>query len=805
MVNENGNEFASNRIALAESASASGFDSGVKVPIQMAAQGTSGSLIYSGQIREEYLANLMGMEGAKVWDKMRRSESQIAMLLAAICNPIKSADWDVDPFDDSEESVKQAEFIKFCLMEGIDFEAFLHEALTFIAFGFSIFEVVHNVVFNNKKFGTYNGLASLGFRGQKTIYSWNVEPKTGKLISVDQWAEGDLKSRVPMDAQFLVVFSNLKEGDNYEGISALRPMYGPWFRKNLYLKMTAIGVEKYAVGTPIGTAPAGKEQSKEMEQFKTLLQNFTSHQSAYLIKPAGWEVEIQKNDFDSSKIAELLRFENVEMINACVANFLALGTGGTGSFALGTDLSDFFLSGIQSYANIITGTLNRGTIPNLIKLNFGDQEGYPKLKCTGINDKAGKELAEVVQLLTASGAITTDMPLEQFLRKRYTIPPKLQEDIDAQAEKDAADLAAVAAAANAPVDANPTDEPPTGGGAPGKKAANPNPEKAPTGKEDPRPAPGPTKGIRPQLNEINLQLAEDYSKAFDKNKLIVKSLMTSQLRIMFNGLKDKLRRSYNSATPSQKINAYKTVSTPGVPAYKALLKEQLAVIALDAISGARKEVPSKKNVKFVERMLGALKFAAYDPFSNLNPIVQKLINAQVTLIADTQVNDIEKATFFQFASSVTSSEDIDVIMKDIEDRVGATVDGDSNSGMNLDTGAGNATATITQGARSDFFDDPDVSDGIESFTFTNEDPVSEICQNLAGQTFAVDDPNADRYAPPLHHNCKSRLVPNLKGDPTNPDITGIAINAGTTEERNSLEKQITLCEHLTEDSYRLFS
>jgi hypothetical protein len=410
--------------ALDKSNDSSAFDSSAK--LQIKPTGASGTEVYGGYFSEEYLQSLRGRRGAKVFDEIRRSESQVAMLLSAVMNPIKAGVWELEAAPEDQGEI-QKELVEFCLKEMIDWETFLHEALTFLIFGYSVFEVVNNVVYNHPKFGTFNGLKGLAFRSQKTIEKWNIDSETGELTSVTQLAQGDSAkgggSLVDMQSQFLLVFSLQKEGDNYEGISALRPMYGAWFRKNLYLKIMGIGIEKNAIGTPMGIIPAGKSNSQDEEAFKDILQNFTSHESAYLTVPEGWKIDILKNDFDPSKVKDVVIMENTEMINSMVANFLALGTGGGGgSFALGTDLSDFFLSGIQSYANIICGVLNRTLIPNLVKLNFGEQTSYPKIKATNINDKAGKELAEIISSLIGSKAIKADDKLEEFVRKQYSLP-----------------------------------------------------------------------------------------------------------------------------------------------------------------------------------------------------------------------------------------------------------------------------------------------------------------------------------------------------------------------------------------------
>jgi hypothetical protein len=631
----------------------------------------------------------------------------------------------VEEADEVVGSDKHTLLVKKCLFEQIDWEAFKHEMLSFLRAGFSLFEVVNNVV-EDEELGTINGLAALAFRSPKTIENWQIEPQTGKLLSVNQYIYGDTGSSATLPGEFLLVFSHLKEGDNYEGISALRPMYGAWYRKNLYMKLAAIGIEKYAVGTPIGTVPAGKEKTPEFDNFKKTLASYTSHECAYITVPQGWAINIQKDEFDAAKIKEMILLENTEMINSVTANFLALGMHGSGgAYSLGNDLSDFFLSGIQSYADLACGVINRLLIPRLVRLNFGPQKKYPMLRCTGINDKAGKEFAEIINLLAGSKPIKPDDKLEEFLRKTYKLPT-----IDAATTRADAPPPGMPGDPNAP-------QPPQPGGAPKPQAPAP--------KED------------------ALKLSEKFVKAFDANKETLQQTMQDGLTSMANALKEQIRKQWNSTPAAQRLKIGANLVAPGVSQYKSALKEVFAQIAYDAIEAARKEVPAAKNVKLAEAPRGGY-------YNALPTQVRRIIDTQAQLVGDTQAADLEKMVGFQYTSSEASTDNIDTVLNDIDQRVMPVVQGDSNKGMSLDVASTDAVATVTNQARMQFFFDPEVIDEIESFTLTNEDPISQICQELVGTTLAPGDPDLDRYSTPLHHNCKSRWVPNLVGDKSNPEI-----------------------------------
>lgn len=112
------------------------------------------------------------------------------------------------------------------------------------------------------------------------------------------------------------------------------------------------------------------------------------------------------------------------MVKAFLANFLELGmSGGGGSYALSNDISDFFLSGLDGIADLICEQINLVLIPSLIKMNRGPRAAYPTLSASGISDKAGKELAEIFNLLATAGYVSpSDEPTREVVRQRFGLP-----------------------------------------------------------------------------------------------------------------------------------------------------------------------------------------------------------------------------------------------------------------------------------------------------------------------------------------------------------------------------------------------
>lgn len=243
----------------------------------------------------------------------------------------------------------------------------------------------------------------------------------------------------------------------------------------------------------------------------------------------------------------------------------------------------------------------------------------------------------------------------------------------------------------------------------------------------------------------------------------------------------EIMRRAKQLTPAQRLNAVKELKWPGESDYMRIVKEALAEIALDAIQGARKEVPKAKSVQLTET-IDAIQFAI--DAKDLTVLLEKLptemrkkIRKQADLLVGTQLQDLEKTIQFQYSDSIDSSDDLDVIRNDVQIAALEYIQGSSIRG-----GAGKAAAQTINDSRNAFFFDKEVLDEIAAFEFVNGDPVTEICQDLAGTVFAKDDPNMFRYTPPLHWNCKSYIQPIVQGKLGNREIEALKPSTRRIEE-----------------------
>ncbi len=728
-----------------------------KEPMTMMAQGTSGTEIYSGKFDEEYLSKLFDEKGVAVFDEMRRSDGQVKMLLSSVKNPIKSATWDIEPVGEEEIDYQIAEFVKFCLFRDMGnaagtkrktFNDFISEALTVVDFGHSVFEIVHKVVKGHKDHGDYIGIADLGFRHQRSIQEWLLETD-GAVKAIRQLVNGDLAVDGYIPGQHLLIFSIEKEGDNYQGISMLRPCYGAWFRKNIYRKLQAIGIERCAKSIPIGKIPkdmiGSPDLQTQMDNMQMVMDKYAAHETNAIVLGAGMEVAELKLKHDAEGVQKVIDSENIEMSKAFLANFMELGLqGNSGSFALGSDQSSIFLNGLQYLANQICERINIDLIEPLVKAKYGEQDSYPKIKVTGINDKAGKEYSEILGTLIDRDAVQVSTRLQRHLHKIYKLPD-LDEEI---AKKDDKYFL----------------EPPQ------------KPEPSLT-LNDKKKTCSHCLDASTLKGDITFRLSEADRAEFPVSGKIedfaadLNDIMQKSLRRRADEMLDEMERLISVGAPRATILE---LTMPKSKAYTSAITEWAGAVIDKTFGDAAKEVGlSKKDVQFADGLKKAPK-----------KLRDKLITL-ILLTAGYQDSDLEKAAYFSFNENLDTLDEA-ALVKEIKTQVDRYF-----AKSIIQTAALNMAATVVNSTRKETFLSPEVAPEIESFVFMNPDPVSDICRALNGKVFSKEEFESSPLTPPLHHNCKSYIRAQTAGKAGNLPITGLKID-GSKEEVEKIMRSKTL-------------
>jgi hypothetical protein len=759
-------------------------------PIKTFIIGSPGTKIYSGYIQEDYLSDIQGIQWADKADMMRRSDSIIRMALTAVKLPLLSANWFYSVLDDSEMALKQKVLLEQVIFKDLDksFIQLLNEILTCLPHGYSLFEKTYKPVLSHPELGPYNSLKSLSWRSQRTIERWNIED--GKLTSVYQQAFGDVSATVDIPAEFLVHFCPEREGDNFEGISLFRPMYGNWLRKNHFLKLLAAGLDKHAIPTPTLEIPEGKENSVEYSNAVAMLEAYTASAANYMTYPQGWKLDVFDADFDADKVRKIIDSENSEIMSCVLASFLLMGQqGNTGNRALGGTLSDFFALSIQYIADHIIEVMDKGVHRDIISLNFGpDVPLLVELKSDGLKDLADEAFSTILGNFMEKGAIKTDRKLEEFLRKKLNLP-----EIDEDTREET----------------------------PAKQAFTPykmSEKLLKLSESDPELAKEIQMFMKESGKKKVLTLASKQKRQQgETQKLIIsteaklKEYLKSFIPFIGTDLIEKIMKLRDKLPDSKEYKAALDAEAKAPNAYYDLLQMMAMVATVDAkeqvfaltnrklsefrlsiykskkVDDAIKRVdedfskfnnildlylsnPSEYRAELNDAMAGLsdravrVKKMLADEF-DLSPDEMSRIVSKTELLIDTQVGDIKKAISLTYQTAVASTDSetgirfaMDTALEDIE-------------GGSILSGASILASQAINEARFDAADE--ISDDVESYTFiaVDDDRTTEVCSSLDGRTFKVGDPDLAKYSPPLHYNCRSYLAINMKSFKDNPEIT----------------------------------
>lgn len=383
--------------------------------------GATGTHIQMGIITgEEFNPDLTWKEGIRTWDTMRRTDPNVASTLLMLELPIRAADWRIAPGTDDPRDIEIASFVETNLFHKMrrSFDDFIRHAMLMKTYGFMPFEVT----FRNEAGKTI--LNDIAPRLPRTIYRWWVDADN-HLTAIQQWVWRDGRMdyvNIPMEQ--LLLFTNRMEGNNYEGISALRTAYKPWWYKSQFERIIAVGYEREHIGIPLIHLPEGYSK-KDTTRAETIGKNLRGHEQAYIALAPGWDIEWMKSrssERKGSTMLEMMYYLDRQVQQNILAQFMSLGTTDVGSYAMSNDQSRVFLMSLQADANYYAYQTGKGVIEPLVNYNYGEVDVYPELICRKIHAYNFMDLTTAISNLVSFGVLPVTMEMEDYVYDLLGIP-----------------------------------------------------------------------------------------------------------------------------------------------------------------------------------------------------------------------------------------------------------------------------------------------------------------------------------------------------------------------------------------------
>jgi hypothetical protein len=369
---------------------------------------------------------------------------------------LRAAEFRIDAANESPEAEEAKLFVEQCFddMEGTT-DDFLAEVLTFLPFGFAVFEVVYKIRSGRKsddpaRYSQFDdgryGIRKLAPRAQWTIDRFLTD-ENGAITGVRQSALSLKLGSVDIPASKMLHFRTSTVNNDPSGRSILRNAFTSYHYASHIQMIEAIAVEREMNGIPVGNIPseylgesASAAQQGFTNAFKKILRDVKFNDQGFILIPS----DVYENDDGTKTSIPMVEFGLVtaqgtraiptgdvilrhqqNIARSVLADFLMLGGGDTGSFALSKSKTDLFLAAASGYTEAISSVLNRQLLPRLWEINGFDPEVMPKV---GFGEIAPVDLAELgafVRDISGAGMpLFPDDDTENTLRRAAGFPEK---------------------------------------------------------------------------------------------------------------------------------------------------------------------------------------------------------------------------------------------------------------------------------------------------------------------------------------------------------------------------------------------
>lgn len=376
---------------------------------------------------DEETPELRWPESVRVYDRMRRQDSQVRSVLRAVMLPVRRTKWRLDPADARPEVVEliaadlglpiagqKTSTRPLRTRDRFSWSEHLRLALLMVPMGHAYFEQVYRLDEAGRA-----RLRKLALRPSRTLSTINVAADGG-LESIEQYAPvGAQTVSLTIPVSRLVAYVHEREGGNWLGESVLRPAYKNWLIKDRLLRVQAQTVDRNGMGVPLYE---GAENEKDLTKGTELAKAWRSGDNAGAAIPHGAKLLLRGVEGDLPDADKPIRYHDEQIARAVLAHFLNLGTQ-TGSWALGTTFADFFVFSLQTLAEHVADTANAHVVEDLVDVNFGEQEPAPRIVFDEIGSKHDAT-AQAIKMLIDAGAVFPDRQLEEYLRTAFGLPPK---------------------------------------------------------------------------------------------------------------------------------------------------------------------------------------------------------------------------------------------------------------------------------------------------------------------------------------------------------------------------------------------
>jgi hypothetical protein len=406
--------------------------------------GTSGLKRYSGYINEEFLPELQGQRGIRVYREMWENSPVIGAMMRAITLLARAAEKRVDPGGESTEDERAAELV----LTGLDdmsqsWDDTLCEILSMLPMGFSWHEIIYKFRRGEDrepgKSSQYDdgllGWRKLPIRSQDSLDRWDVDDEGGLQGFIQRAPPKYEEVNIPIAKSLLFrpeIYKN-----NPEGHSVIRCAYRPYYMVRRIEEIEGIGIERELNGYPVAKIPGSviQDNGTAYTQWQDMVTNIRVDEQEQHGAVIPSDVDENGNPLYTLELlstggrrgidttAVIDRYNRL-MAMTVLEDFLFVGQGSTGTQALVGARIPLFLTAMDGWLGQVASVFNRHGIPRLLAANN-----------IRVDQPDPAILAEALGKLSAAGFnLAGDERVEQWVRDQVDLPEMTDEDLEMMAE-----------------------------------------------------------------------------------------------------------------------------------------------------------------------------------------------------------------------------------------------------------------------------------------------------------------------------------------------------------------------------------
>lgn len=409
--------------------------------------GVTGLKRSGGVIREEWVPELSGPRGMKVFREMEDNSPAVGGCLGAIEMLCRQVGWTVEPPPNADQDeLRQTDLVR----TGIDDMSFSwsdtqSEILSMLKYGFAPLEIVYkerrgDVNDPSQRSRFNDGLVSwrkLAIRGQETIVDWDMDDNGGIRGCVQQSAPDYRRRLLPIEK--VLLFRPKIAKNNPEGRSILRSAYRSYYYWKRILEIEGIGIERDLAGMPVMGIPgacfqedATPEQKAVLAGAKDIVTSVKRDELEGAVIPLEYQPGTSNKLYDLSLLTTggrrqfdtgaIIAQRHREIVLSMIYDLLIMGEPNTLQYK-GSKMPEFFAVSLGAWLDSITDVINTHGVPRLYRLNGWPTERTARLKHGEVALPDLAAIGDFISKLVGAKALFPD-GLDTHLRRLASLPAR---------------------------------------------------------------------------------------------------------------------------------------------------------------------------------------------------------------------------------------------------------------------------------------------------------------------------------------------------------------------------------------------